>query len=115
MAAVDVPKEMLDKVYEAIEVAKTTGKIRKGSNEVTKSLEKGKVRFVVIAKDVSPPEIIMHLPLLCEEKGVLCVSVPSKVELGTAAGVPVGSSAIAIVSDGEAKGLVSEILGKLSK
>ena len=37
----EAPKELVDKVYEAVEVAKATGKIRKGTNEATKFIEKG--------------------------------------------------------------------------
>ena len=101
-----------DKIYEAVEVAKATGKIRKGTNETTKALEKGEVKLVVIAKDVSPPEITMHLPLLAEEKGVPCVEVPSKEELGAAAGIDVPTGSIAIVVEGEAKNLIKEIAKK---
>ena len=77
----------IDKIYEAVEVAKATGKLRKGANETTKALEKGIAKLVVIAKDVEPKEIVMHLPLLSEEKGVTCVEVPSKEELGAAVGI----------------------------
>jgi len=101
--------EMVDKIYEAIEVAKTTGKLKKGSNEVTKALEKGGAKLVVIAKDVDPKEIVMHIPLLAEEKGVICVEVPSKEELGAAAGIQKATSAVAIVQEGEAKNVLKEI------
>jgi|SRR3989338_5403082 len=110
MAMTELPKEMIDKAYEAIEVARATGKIRKGTNEVTKAIEKGKAKLVVVAKDVSPPEIVMHLPLLAEEKGVACVQVPSKEELGAAAGIDKGTSAVAIVMEGDAKDILKELL-----
>lgn len=97
-----------DKYYEAIEVARATGKIRKGGNEVTKSLEKGEAKLVVVAKDVSPPEITMHIPLLAKEKGIDCVQVGSKEELGAAAGLHVSTAAVAIVKEGEAKNLVKK-------
>mgnify|MGYP002628790735 CR=1 FL=1 len=100
---------MSEKVYEAIELAKKTGKIKKGTNEVTKVIEKGTAKLVVVAKDVSPPEITMHLPLLCKEKGVKCVEVGSKEELGAAAGLPVGTVAVAITQEGEAKNVLKEI------
>ena len=112
MASVEVPKELLDKVYEAIEIAKTTGKIKKGTNETTKTIEKGKAKMVVIAKDVTPPEITMHIPLIAEEKNVPCFTVPSKEELGAAAGIQVGTGSIAIVEEGEAKSLIKEIISK---
>ena len=109
----EAPKELVDKVYEAIEVAKATGKIRKGTNEATKVIEKGIAKFVVIAKDVNPPEITMHIPILSEEKGVPCVQVPSKEELGAAAGLSVPTGAIAIITEGEAKDLIKEIAAKI--
>ena len=101
-----------DKIYEAIETAKATGKLRKGTNEVTKAIEKGEAKLVVTAKDVSPPEIIMHIPLLCEEKGIPCVQVPSREELGAAAGIEKPTASVAIVVEGEAKNLIKEISGK---
>ena len=111
----EVPKELVDKVYEAIELAKATGKIKKGTNEVTKAVEKGEVKLVAIAKDVSPKEIVMHIPILCEEKGVLCAEVPSREELGAAAGLHVGTASIAIMQEGEAKPILKELNTKLKK
>ncbi len=115
MALEELSKELLDKVYEAVEVAKATGKIRKGVNETTKAIEKGDAKLVVVAKDVNPPEIVMHLPLLCEEKGVACVQVPTKEDLGAAAGIDVGTGSVAIVQEGEAKNIVKEIVEKSAK
>ena len=111
----EAPKELVDKVYEAIEVAKSTGKIRKGTNEATKLIEKGLAKLVVIAKDVNPPEITMHIPLLAEEKGIPCIQIPSKEELGAAAGIEVPTGSIVIVQEGEAKQLISEIVGNIKK
>ncbi len=113
--AEEVSKEMIDKVYEAIEVARTSGKIKKGVNEVTKAIERGKAKLVAYAKDVNPPEVTMHIPLLCEEKGVVCVAVPTKEELGVAAGIGVPSVGVAIVEEGEAAKLVKEIIEKVKK
>ena len=98
-----------EKAYEAVEVAKTTGKIKKGSNEVTKIIERGQAKLVVIAKDVNPPEITMHIPLLCKEKGVICVEVPTKEELGAAAGMQIGTAAVVIVDAGEAAPIIKEL------
>lgn len=100
---------MSEKAYQLVEVAKKTGKIRKGSNEVTKALEKEEAKYVVIAEDVTPKEIVMHLPLLCEDKEIKFTKVPSKVELGAAAGLPIGTTAIAIVSSGDGKDLLEEL------
>lgn len=109
----EVSKELVDKAYEAVEVAKATGKLRKGANEATKAIERGDAKLVVVAKDVNPPEITMHLPLLCEEKSITCIQVPSMEELGAAAGIDVKTTSIAIVQEGESKSLIKEIADKL--
>jgi len=100
---------MSEQAYEAVEVARKTGKIKKGANEVTKAIERGTAKLVVYAKDVSPPEITMHLPLLCKDKGIPFVEVASKDELGAAAGLPVGTVAVAVVAEGEAKNLIKDL------
>ena len=111
--AEELPKEIVNKVLEAIEVAKATGKIKKGTNEVTKAVEKGIAKLVAVAKDVTPPEIIMHIPVLCKEKGIPCASLSSKEELGTAAGIPVSTASVAVINEGEAKALIKELAEKL--
>ncbi|MBD3318322.1 50S ribosomal protein L7ae [Candidatus Woesearchaeota archaeon] len=101
--------ELTDKVLEAIEIAKNTGKLKKGSNEVTKALERGTAKLVAFAKNVSPPEIVMHLPLLAKEKNIVCVEIDNKEDLGTAAGLPVSTAAVAIIAEGDAKKVIQEI------
>jgi large subunit ribosomal protein L7Ae len=91
------------KILEIVEIARTTGKIRKGANEATKAIEKGNAKLVVYAADVSPKEIVMHLPLLCKEKNVKCVEISKKEDLGAAAGLAVGTTAVAVVNEGDAK------------
>ncbi len=113
MAQLEIAKEMVDKVYEVIEVAKATGKLKKGSNEVTKAIERGTAKLVVVAKDVNPPEIVMHIPILCEEKNIPCVQVPSKEELGAAAGIDLPTASVAVIVEGEAKDMIKEIVGKI--
>lgn len=102
-------QEIINKAYEAIEVAKNTGKIKKGINEVTKIIERGIAKLVVFAKDVNPAEVIMHLGPLCEEKKIPYVIVPSKEELGAAAGLQVPTSAVVIVQEGDSKELIKNI------
>jgi large subunit ribosomal protein L7Ae len=102
-------KQLADKALEAIEQAHASGKIRKGTNEVTKVAEKGIAKLVVIAKDTDPKEVIMHLGPLTKEKGIPYVEVSNKIELGRAAGLPVGASAVAIVQEGGAKATIKQI------
>ncbi|MFH1590035.1 MAG: ribosomal L7Ae/L30e/S12e/Gadd45 family protein [archaeon] len=100
---------MSEKIFEAVELARKTGKIKKGCNEVTKQIERGTPKLVVAAKDIQPPEIIMHLPLLCKEKGIKYAEVDSKEQLGAAAGLPVGTAAVAIIEAGEAKDILKSL------
>jgi large subunit ribosomal protein L7Ae len=98
-----------DKVLQAIEIAKNTGKIRIGTNEATKAIERGIAKLVVAASDVNPKEVIMHLEPLCKEKKVPYASVEAKADLGRAAGITVSTAAIAIIESGDAKKQVEEI------
>jgi len=93
-----VPDKLQDQIKSAltkIEEAKDS-KIRKGMNECTKSIERGQAKLVIMAEDVSPPEILYHVPLLCEEKKIPYAYLSSKKILGKAVNINVGSSAIAI-------------------
>lgn len=101
-----------DKVLTIIETARTTGKLKRGTNEVTKAVEREKAKLVAVAMDVSPKEIIMHLKHLCTEKNIPYYEVPSKKELGAAAGVEVATAAIAVLELGEATALLKQLQGK---
>lgn len=108
----EVPKDLVEKTYEALTIAKSTGKLRRGVNETTKTIERGLAKLVIIAEDVTPEEVVMHLPVLCEEKQVPYIYVPSKLELGKSSGIEVPTSSIALVEEGDAKRLVAEIASK---
>ncbi|MFZ8855190.1 MAG: 50S ribosomal protein L7Ae [Thermofilaceae archaeon] len=111
----EVPPELAEKAYQALSMAREKGGlIRKGANETTKAVERGQAILVLIAEDVDPPEIVAHLPLLCEEKKVPYVYVPSKERLGKAAGINVAASSAAIINPGEAKSLVDEIIREVN-
>jgi len=109
----EIPKDLTDKVYQVVEVGKESGKIRKGTNEVTKLVERGEAQFVVMAEDVQPEEILAHMPLLCEEKGIPYAYVPSKQELGVACGLGKATASIAIIDPGKAKPMLDDLVNKL--
>ena len=112
----DVPDDLVPKIYELVQtVRETGGKIRKGVNETTKSVERGEAQFVIIAEDVNPPEIVAHLPLLCDDKGVPYAYVPNKTELGKAAGIEVAASSVAIVDPGQAKSFLESLVDKIKE
>ncbi|GAB3027411.1 50S ribosomal protein L7Ae [Natronobiforma cellulositropha] len=110
---IDVPADLADDALEALEVARDTGSVKKGTNETTKAIERGNADLVYVAEDVSPEEIVMHIPELAAEKGIPVVFVETQDDVGHAAGLEVGSAAAAIVSAGEASSDVEDIAGKL--
>jgi large subunit ribosomal protein L7Ae len=89
--------------------------VRIGTNETTKAVERGQAKLVVIAEDVDPPEVVAHLPLLCEERKIPYVFVPNKEKLGVSAGIDVSSAAAAISNVGEAVALIKEISKRLEE
>ncbi len=95
--------------YQLIETVRKTGKLDKGTNEVTKAIELGVAKLVVYAADVSPKEIVAHLPILCKEKGIPCQEVDSKQKLGIAVGIRVPASAVAVIDAGDAKQEISAL------
>jgi len=42
--------------------------VKKGANEATKTLNRGIAEVIILAADAHPLEILLHLPLLCEDK-----------------------------------------------
>ena len=111
----ETTKEIADKLINITSIAKDTGNVRKGINEATKAVESGKAQLLILAEDIDPEEIVMHLPDLCEEKGIAYAYVPTKQDLGKAAGLIVSCAAVAIVDGGAAKESLNDVLGRLGK
>ena len=109
------PEELVNPIYEALRVATQSGKVRKGTNEATKAIERGTSKLIVIAEDVEPPEVVAHLPILCEEQNTAYVFVPSKQELGKALGIDITSAAAAILDSGDAQHIVDQVVSSISK
>ena len=109
------PKEIQDLAYDLVEKARDNGKISKGANEVTKQVERGQAKLVVMAEDITPEEILAHMPVLCEEKNTPYAYVPSKDELGNAAGLHVPTTAVAILNPGKDKNTLETLAKKTAE
>uniref|UniRef100_A0AC34QEQ6 Ribonucloprotein n=1 Tax=Panagrolaimus sp. JU765 TaxID=591449 RepID=A0AC34QEQ6_9BILA len=96
------------KLLDLIQQAVNYHQIRKGANEATKTLNRGQAELIVMAADAEPIEIILHLPLLCEDKNVPYVFVKSKAALGRACGVTRPVIAVSITAN-EGSQLKSQI------
>ncbi|WP_436923854.1 50S ribosomal protein L7Ae [Halosimplex amylolyticum] len=111
----DVPADLEDDALEALEVARDTGTVKKGTNETTKAVERGNAELVFVAEDVQPEEIVMHLPELSDEKEIPFVFIATQDDVGHAAGLEVGSAAAAIVDAGDAQDDVDDIASKVEE
>ena len=111
----DMPENLVSPIYESLRVAVETGKVRRGTNEATKAIERGISKLVIIAEDVEPPEVVAHLPIICEEQGAAYAFVPSKQELGKALGIEVTSAAAAILDSGDAQHIIDEVVASIEK
>lgn len=90
------PSELANTILDIIQQANNYRQLRKGANEATKCLNRGIAEFVVMAADAQPLEIVLHLPLLAEDKNVPYVFVPSKAALGRSCGVSRPIVAVAV-------------------
>ncbi len=111
----ETPEDLVNPILEAIRVAIESGKVRKGTNEATKAIERGTSKLIIIAEDVDPPEVVAHLPILCEEQGAAYAFVPSKQELGKALGIDITSAAAAILDSGDAQHIIDQVISSISK
>ncbi len=109
----EVPVELQERSLEALELARNTGKIKKGTNETTKAVERSTAKLVLIGEDVNPIEIVAHLPFLCDEKNIPYIYVKRQRDLGAACGLSVGSAAAAIIEEGKAREMIEEIIEKV--
>lgn len=78
---------LTQQILDVAQQAQNLRQLKKGANEATKTLNRGISEFIIMAADTEPIEILLHLPLLCEDKNVPYVFVPSKTALGRACGV----------------------------
>ncbi|GMI43949.1 hypothetical protein TrCOL_g7096 [Triparma columacea] len=79
--------ELTIALLDLVQSATQYKQLKKGANEATKTLNRGISEVIIMAADAEPLEILLHLPLLCEDKNVPYVFVPSKIALGRACGV----------------------------
>ena len=111
----ETPKEVAEASYEVLRQASRTGKVRKGTNETTKAIERGIAKLVVIAEDVQPPEVVAHLPIICEEKKIPYVFVPSRAQIGPAIGIDVPTASAAVVEAGEGSQILEQVTQELTR
>mmetsp|Transcript_5610 Transcript_5610/g.11701 ORF Transcript_5610/g.11701 Transcript_5610/m.11701 type:complete len:154 (+) Transcript_5610:125-586(+) len=92
-------RKLTKKVHKLVKKASQAKVVRRGVKEVIKALRKGegkKDTVCIIAGDIYPLDVISHLPILLEEKGVPYIFVPAKRDLGAAAGTKRPTSCVLV-------------------
>merc|ERR1712043_117342 len=109
--------QLTQKILELVQQAANYKQLLKGANEATKSLNRGISEFIVMAADTEPLEILLHLPLLCEDKNVPYVFVRSKAALGRSSGVtrPVIAVSVTVNEGSQLKSQIQALQGQIEK
>ncbi|KAK9759456.1 snoRNA-binding protein [Basidiobolus ranarum] len=94
-------KKLSKKLLKTVKKAAKKKHVKRGVKEVVKGLRKGEKGLVVFAGNVSPMDVLSHIPVMCEDASVPYCFVQSKEELGTAASTKRPTSVIMIVPGGK--------------
>ena len=94
----ETPQDVQEQVYEMVKSLGKDGRgrLKKGANEVTKSAERGTAQMVVMAENVSPGELLAHIPMICNEKEIPFIYVEDQAFLAEAAGMSSGTKTAAV-------------------
>ncbi|KIW25372.1 uncharacterized protein PV07_08555 [Cladophialophora immunda] len=100
------------KVFKCVKKAASQRTLRRGVKEVVKALrksptsstEKLPLGVVVLAADISPMDVISHIPVLAEDHSVPYIYVTSRAELGTAGQTKRPTSVVMVSRDAGKKG-----------
>ncbi|XP_068625512.1 H/ACA ribonucleoprotein complex subunit 2-like protein [Battus philenor] len=107
-------KKLSKKIYKLIKKTSShKNYIRNGLKIVQKQLRLGEKGIVVFAGDISPIEIMCHLPAVCEEKEVPYCYTPSRKDIGSAMGTMRGCIMVLIKEHEDYKDLFDEIRGEI--
>jgi H/ACA ribonucleoprotein complex subunit 2 len=89
-------KKTTKKLHKLVKKASQAKFVRRGVKEVVKALRKGSKGFCIIAGDISPIDVVVHLPVMCEDRRIPYFYVPSKLDLGAAASTKRPTSCILV-------------------
>ncbi|MGC8516133.1 MAG: 50S ribosomal protein L7Ae [Thermoplasmata archaeon] len=109
----ETPDGLQKSLLDLVENSYRNGKIKKGTNEVIKSIERGESKIVVISEDVNPPEVVYYLPMLCDERKVPFAYVKNRAELGKRVGIASAAS-ISITDFGKSEDLYKKITDEIA-
>ncbi|KJE97278.1 nucleolar protein family A [Capsaspora owczarzaki ATCC 30864] len=106
-------KKLTKKVLKTVKKAAKAKQIRRGVKEVVKALKKKETGVVIIAGDISPIDVVAHIPVLCEEMSVPYVYVPSKEQLGAAGSTKRPTSVVLVKQNKDIKEAFDETVAEV--
>merc|ERR1712179_42627 len=108
-------KKLTKKVYKVIKKgSKHKTFVRNGLKDVQSRIRKGERGIVVFAGDVTPIEVMCHMPAVCEEKSLPYVYTPSRQDLGSAMGVKRGCLMMMVREHEDYKELYDELTQEIT-
>jgi len=108
-------KKLTKKIYKLIKKgSKHKTLVRNGLKDVQSRIRKGEKGIVIFAGDVTPIEVMCHMPAVCEEKGLPYVYTPSRQDLGSAMGVNRGCLMVMVREHDDYKDLYDELNQEIS-
>lgn len=108
-------KKSTKRVHKLVKKATKAKVVRRGVKEVVKALRKGEKGFCIIAGDISPIDVISHLPIMCEDRQVPYLYVPSKQDLGAAAATKRPTSCVLIPQKKDFEDLYDKLVKEATK
>ncbi len=107
-------KKTTKRLHKLVKKASQAKFVRRGVKEVVKALRKGEKGFCILAGDISPIDVLSHLPVMCEDRQIPYYYVPSKLDLGSAACTKRPTSCVLITTPKDSFGEM-ELYNKLVK
>jgi len=106
------------KVFKCVKKGAKNKSLKRGVKEVVKALRKSPATnasttssangLVILAADISPMDVISHIPVLCEDHGIPYIFVASRAELGAAGATKRPTSVVMILPSTVKKGKKGE-------
>jgi len=108
-------KKFAKKVYKLIKKGTKAKSIRSGLKDVQSRIRKGETGLVIFAGDVTPVDVMVHMPVVCEDKQIPYIYTPSRMDLGAAMGVKRGCLMILVKEHDDIKELYDEVSKEINK
>lgn len=106
-------KKLTKKLYKVVKKSQKAKRLKRGVREVVKGLRKDEKGLIILAGDVSPIDVISHIPVFCEDKGVPYCYVPTRRDLGAAAFTKRPTSVVMVQEAEDYKELYQDCYGKV--